>query len=288
MDIIKEFRELKRQIIAHARAAENFYTSARIINKLLEVWESTDVDLRYALYCSAIVGYSKPFTESYQKNRVKKKIYKIFFLKKGKGFSRDTHDHVIRMRNKIIAHSDEDFLEAKVFSEEFGFSQNGNTTRFITGAGVTVPAIHDIKDHDLVEKIRNLALSNMEVSVKLLEDDLNLYIKKALKNPEEHKKSRENNNEKSLLNRIKNPIKLNEVVKHEYPLLPEGHLDFSPLGVLIGSYEYRILRFFLRGGDKFELSGLPIALLLSESPIEASKIADARDRSGDEAKSASK
>jgi hypothetical protein len=285
---VKKFRALKRQIIGHARALESFYTSARILNKLLYVWESNDVDLRYALYCSAIIGYSKPFTESQQKNG-DKRTYKVSLLKKGKGFSGDVHDHIIEMRNKIFAHSDEDFLETKVFTLEFAVSQNGDIIRFIAGAGVTIPAIHDIKDHGLVERFRDLAISNIEISTKLLEDDLNLYLKKSQKNPEEHRNSRENNNKNSLKNITKNLMRLNEVVKHEYPIIPEGHLEFPPIGVLIGSYQYRLSRFFIRGNKfEFELSELPTTLHLSDRPIEASEIGDARERLEDKAKSDSK
>lgn len=67
-----------------------------------------------AIFQYSIIRYAKPFTNSEFEG--KSFIYPTKHLLKTEGFSSDTHDHLIRLRNTLIAHDDHDELESKMLT----------------------------------------------------------------------------------------------------------------------------------------------------------------------------
>lgn len=103
------FKARKRELLVHIRALDDFSNVHALATRLVEnVGEEIDdtEQLRGALFMSAVVTYVRPFLKSKNKYGETSGTYPIRRLKDDARFDAKLHEHLLHVRNKLIAHDD--------------------------------------------------------------------------------------------------------------------------------------------------------------------------------------
>src|SRR5262250_969610 len=102
---VEWFRWNKRQILDHARAGLSFAHALQSAEALVTGWADLVPIVRSSLHTSIVVSYARPF----KKNKAKdgsQRTYSVGYVDSGADFSKDVHDHLIEIRDRLVAHSD--------------------------------------------------------------------------------------------------------------------------------------------------------------------------------------
>ncbi|MCP4988911.1 MAG: hypothetical protein GY928_23505 [Colwellia sp.] len=99
------FNSLHKNCKLGIKAFQNVSSSETRFTRMLALFVRDDEDLLSALFSSAVVSYAKPFLRS--KMGDSQVIYPIKDLKKKcASFEIDMHNHLIKIRNTVVAHDD--------------------------------------------------------------------------------------------------------------------------------------------------------------------------------------
>ena len=71
-----------------------------------------------ALHAACVVAYSRPFTNT--KTKLGKVQYPVRDLKREPGFDTALHDHLLTMRDRLVAHSDYGLLRSTMYLQSVG------------------------------------------------------------------------------------------------------------------------------------------------------------------------
>lgn len=94
----------KKHVLREVRAADSFAVALTNVRRLLEGWTSWDAVVSSALHSRAVISYVEPSIHEPWSYQTKE-------LKDIRGFDRELHEHLLQLRHKLIAHSDEEFSE---------------------------------------------------------------------------------------------------------------------------------------------------------------------------------
>jgi hypothetical protein len=103
--------QLQSRAVRHVRAFDQLNQALQCLMKLHEGWELLDEVVKSALFTSAVVHYARPF--GVNKAERGSQSYGIGELKRAAGFDRELHDHLLDLRNKVVAHQDGTLLRAR-------------------------------------------------------------------------------------------------------------------------------------------------------------------------------
>lgn len=103
------FKAHKRELLGHVRALDDFTNvhalATRLVENVGEEIDSTE-QLKGALFMSAVVTYARPFLRTKNKYGEASGAYPIRHLKDDGRFDVKLHEHLLHVRNKLIAHDD--------------------------------------------------------------------------------------------------------------------------------------------------------------------------------------
>ena len=86
------------------KALQNIYASACGFYRMLKNRDSQDSILISSIFYWSVIRYAKPFLNlKFEGRNIRYAIKKI---KNTKGFDKQTHNHLISVRNTLIAHDD--------------------------------------------------------------------------------------------------------------------------------------------------------------------------------------
>ena len=147
------FKYQKAQILRHARALDSISSALRLVSRLCKDFDTIDAEINSALLSTVCINYSRPFVQT--------PSYPVRHLKAQKQFDPNIHQHLVELRHKLIAHSDEAYADAKVhlLSICLNLTKNGvDTPRTIPQSiHVRVTALESIHSRELLERIHPLA-----------------------------------------------------------------------------------------------------------------------------------
>jgi hypothetical protein len=115
------FVAARQRCVDHLRALASVRTAHERVMVLLREWEAADPVVLGALHSAAVVAYCQPFTDT-KTNRGSIQ-YRLASLKGAAGFDRDLHDHLLELRNKLIAHADYAVLPSTIAMQVVGDEQ---------------------------------------------------------------------------------------------------------------------------------------------------------------------
>jgi len=107
----KELRRAKHDCLRWLKGFHNIQRSALFMERFAKEGSSQDHHAKEALFHAAIVSYAKPFTQTETGER--KGRLSIKPLKRDPSFEVDTHEHIMELRHKLIAHDDFTAIEPK-------------------------------------------------------------------------------------------------------------------------------------------------------------------------------
>lgn len=94
------------------KAYQNLVGSLNAFNRLVELIPASDHILLSSVFCFAVVKYAKPFIDT--ETPVGKFRYPVRHLKREQGFSTKVHDHLLELRNTLVAHDDLESIEPRI------------------------------------------------------------------------------------------------------------------------------------------------------------------------------
>ncbi len=169
------FRHRKRDLIEHAKAFDAF----RCVPHLPA---DVDVEIRSALLSSAVVSYGKPFKESRDLQRRPLPRLNKNLINRQSGFDDEVHEELIDLRDKIVAHSDAAYVDARVLVKRltnFTFERKRAVDDPVLGAVVMMNAVHISTDQNLAARMQAHVQSAAEAMIPLVEDELEDYARAA-------------------------------------------------------------------------------------------------------------
>lgn len=155
------------------KAYQNLAGSLNAFERLLELAQSSDHTILSSVFCFAVIKYGKPFVET--KSPFGRIRYKTQQLKSINGFSMEMHEHLLQLRNTLVAHDDLESIEPRLL--EFCISPTDSTLRIplsvaISNKCLSYPAdllsIHKIKEH--VEACVQGVLTKLQIDLKNVRD----------------------------------------------------------------------------------------------------------------------
>jgi len=148
---VEWFKEQKQKLIELAKAVDSFAASARELQKIVELGAAGDADVRSALHSSAVVTYARPFSNNKSGDGHRK--FPERELKGAPGFDKAIHDQLLTLRDKLIAHSDSDYADGRLFAKSLVITPSGaDPVKVLAGVQVMTVTVHLIEDIELAKR----------------------------------------------------------------------------------------------------------------------------------------
>jgi hypothetical protein len=109
---VNDFLKLRAQCHGGIKAFQNVNASSGSFERLAALSDSQDVLVLSALLHAAVIRYGKPFVQA--ESNSGKVVYPTKHLKSVQGFSMDVHEHLLKVRNTLIAHDDFTQIEPRI------------------------------------------------------------------------------------------------------------------------------------------------------------------------------
>src|SRR6185436_17422715 len=100
------FKREKFRLIEQLKAIDSFAAAARSFQKLVQMGDDSDTEVRSALHTAAVVHYGRPFSNNRSAGGAR---FELGVIKKHAKYDGEIHRQLIVLRNKLIAHSDHDY-----------------------------------------------------------------------------------------------------------------------------------------------------------------------------------
>lgn len=136
------------------KAYQNLVGSLNAFDRFASLISTSDHILLSSVFCYAVVKYSKPFVET--QTPFGKTRYPIRHLKSEKGFDSLVHDHLLDLRNTLVAHDDLESIEPRIL--QFGLS--------INPSGFYVPVSVAVSNKCLAYPIASESILKLKVHVE--------------------------------------------------------------------------------------------------------------------------
>jgi hypothetical protein len=114
------------------------------ICKLLHSWASADATVNYSLHFTAVTLYARPFLPTATSSG--KVQYPIKDLKETPGFDQELHQHIIDVRNTLVAHRDYGVSHSTMYLKSLGDEE------MPVALGANVKVLAGIDERPLAER----------------------------------------------------------------------------------------------------------------------------------------
>jgi hypothetical protein len=153
-----KFERLRRRGIDHYRALASIQLAHAYARTQLDHGDSLTPAILSALHSSSVIAYCRPFSTANTKRG--KTWYPVRDLKREREFDTRLHDHLLTLRNKIVAHSDYDLLRSTMY-----FYVAGNSDELPIGVGMNVKRLMGIGSVPLLERyVKHFAMCQRRIS----------------------------------------------------------------------------------------------------------------------------
>jgi len=137
----------KRENVAlteHLKAVNSFSAAVRSFEKLIDLGATGDTEVREALHTSGVINYARPFSA---KPPFAKKI-----IRHHAKYDEAIHKQLVELRNKLIAHSDRDYADARIFKKFLSLRQGSKHIKALVGAALLTQTVHLLDDIQLADR----------------------------------------------------------------------------------------------------------------------------------------
>jgi hypothetical protein len=186
---VEWFKRERLHLIEIAKAIDSFGAARRSFQKLVDLGSNGDPDLTAALHTSAVINYARPFVNNKRADGVRVAFRKNV-VKGHTNFVEEVHQELIDLRHKLVAHSDRDYVDGRLFRKLWALDIEGEHTEFLVGATVATLTVHTVHDMALAERflshIRAVEEAAYTAATKRLED----FVRAGQRFPEQLESSR--------------------------------------------------------------------------------------------------
>jgi hypothetical protein len=141
---IEWFDRARHRCIDHLRALLSIRSAHECIQVNLSQWDSMQPIVRAALHSNCVIAYARPFTPAMTKHG--KIRYPVKEIQSASGFDKELHQHIMDLRDRIVAHSDYDVFPSTMFLQAIG------DEKLPISLGINVKGLVGIATRDLAER----------------------------------------------------------------------------------------------------------------------------------------
>jgi len=165
---------------AGMKALQNVRSSVIGFVKILELGTSADHIIQASLFYWAVIRYAKPFLDSKHEGRNIR--YKTRHLKKAEGFSEAIHEHLLRVRNTLVAH--DDFTQVMPRILAFGMELRDEKMFIPTTISISNKCLSFPLNTATIEEMQHHATGALKGIYSRLMDDLSMMRRLAIEDPD--------------------------------------------------------------------------------------------------------
>jgi hypothetical protein len=186
---VEWFKREKLDLIEFAKAIDSFAAARRSFQKLVDLGSDGDPDLTAALHTSAVINYARPFVNNTRADGVR-----VAFPKKAvKGhtnFVEEVHKELMVLRQKLVAHSDRDYVDGGLFKKLWALEIDGETPEFLVGATVATLTVQTVHDMALAGRFLSHTRAVEEAAYTAATKRLGNFVRAGQRFPEQLEKAR--------------------------------------------------------------------------------------------------
>jgi hypothetical protein len=149
---VEWFKREKFYLIELAKAIDSFGAARRSFQKLIELGPNGDPDLRAALHTSGMISYARPFVNNTRADGTRG-AFPRKLVKKHTNYIGGIHSELIDLRQKLVAHSDRDYVDGRLFRKLWVLDIEPEQPEFLVGATVVTQTVHTLHDMTLAKQI---------------------------------------------------------------------------------------------------------------------------------------
>jgi hypothetical protein len=239
---IEWFKHERLHLVEHAKAVDSFGAAARSFQRLVELGVTADDQVRSALHTAGVVEYARPFS----RNKTGKGDFEFAksIIKDHPRYSEEIHQQLVTLRQKLIAHSDRDYADGRLFRKLFSLDikRDGQTERGEVFAGVCLvtQTVHALNDVTLAERYLAHVLAAEDAAHTILLKRLEDFALAGREFPDQIKAAAPPESKRIILgDRFELSPDAQEVRLPNTVLNPHAVLSRPPLGFGLDGYAYR-------------------------------------------------
>jgi hypothetical protein len=183
------FKRERLHLIEMAKAIDGFAAARRSFQKLIELGPNGDSDLTAALHTSAVINYARPFVNNTRADGVRVAFPKNV-VKGHTNYVEEVHQELINLRHKLVAHSDRDYVDGRLFRKLLELEIEAEHTKWLVGATVVTQTVHTERDMALAGRflshIRAVEEAAYTAATKRVED----FVRAGQRFPEQMQQAR--------------------------------------------------------------------------------------------------
>lgn len=172
---VEWFDDERRGITELARAIDSFASASRALSKFSRYNEFLDDDLKSSLFSSAVVNYARPFTPNRNTD-----VYKHTLPKKSvaseHGYSGVMHQHIMDLRNKIIAHHDSDYVGASIVYHYLRLKSDISDKHIVRGGSAITQSVNFPSSTEICLGLQSHIKAVLEAAGKSLKSKFQEYL----------------------------------------------------------------------------------------------------------------
>lgn len=183
---MNEFSRCRRDCFLSIKAYQNVRASLLAFEKLCSALHTNDNFLLSSFFYMGVVRYAKPFLNN--RSESGNITYPIKQLKKNSSFSLEMHEHILELRNTLIAHDDFEQIEPRILTAGLQPSQIDfliPTTIWMSNKCISYPS--DLKGSIKLKEHVAVTLSSIQ---QKLTEDITRFRKVLIDFPEQAKKAK--------------------------------------------------------------------------------------------------
>src|SRR5262245_15361284 len=142
------FKREKQHLVEWAKAVDSFAASVRTFRKLVELGTTADTEVRSALLNAGVVRYARPFSAN--RSSTGSSRFPTNVNKRDPSFDKDIHSHLLTLRDKLIAHSDADYADGRLFAK--CLTAAPQNFRLLVGASIATMTVHMLEDMEFAAR----------------------------------------------------------------------------------------------------------------------------------------
>ncbi len=237
------FEAARLDLLESTRATQSLYMAADAANRLASRWDALDQTLAFALTTACIVNYCRPFVDRHTDRGVRR--YKLKRVARQAGFDVALHRHFLQLRHKMVAHSDEDFLDAKIHAQTALISNGERQIKLIAELGARSTAFWLLRERAVAQKWCVHATSAMTAAARDTSAGLETYFEAARAYPDACPLLDVDGAER--LAAFKATLQAGETFSVPLSEMPLSHLKPPPLALEHGDYLFQLFSLNTRG-----------------------------------------
>ncbi len=182
---MNEFLLCRRDCFISIKAFQNVRAALYSFERLCALVNSKDDILVSSFFYMGVIRYAKPFLRARSSSGFL--IYPISQLKKRKDFSLNIHNHIIEIRNTLIAHDDFEQIEPRILS--FGIKPEGLDITIPTSVTIANKCISHLADLGGALRIKEHISNVFRAIQDKLSSDIKRFREISIKRPEQAKEA---------------------------------------------------------------------------------------------------